>query len=476
MPDTEPEKPAEKPAEKPPEKAPEKPPEKPPLAAQSRVGKFVLTYHTFLSTFVIGAAGLIATSIWQYRQSEISRRQSDSQQAIAKTQAENQWRIERAEILAKNLQVLAAHGVNSADSRYGVLLSLTRGEILDPELAVSYALELGKDNAEYMHSVLSSTQDKDYVQLAHAFVPTCEQRFGVARQVDLCKSDELGPRSDAIARLLSEDAEAWAVTGAPDGGGPGPMNVLRDFRNVQKEPTRFAWLFTPAITDLYQHQQWTEYRRFAAVSPGAHLVAALVLATVRTGEMTSNGGADGANGLHAEEKTWLGNQVMGPSCDDDCRARVADYMLSNFTQAAGDFNDTLKKILARPPAESRATVERLHTRLVRCQATYSDEAQLRDQVLVAALVDALSAPKPDGAVVDNLIDLLALTQEPSEPTALLAWKTAIGRLAKVLPDRARKFNERVAQAAAMRKTVPVALRKVSFCNAADAPVDASQPE
>src|SRR5215813_4583192 len=103
---------------------PEKPPE------QSRVGKFIQSYHTFLSTFVIGAAGLIATSIWQYKQSEIARRQAESQQKIAQTQADNSWRIERAEILAKNPQVLASSGEDTVEQRYGVLLSLTRGNIL----------------------------------------------------------------------------------------------------------------------------------------------------------------------------------------------------------------------------------------------------------------------------------------------------------------------------------------------------------
>src|SRR5215813_3824470 len=189
-----------------------------PEPRQSPIGRFIQQYHTFLSTFVIGAAGLIATSIWQYKQSEIARRQAESQEAMAKTQADNQWRIERAEILSKNLQVLASRGGGSADQRYGVLLSLTRGEILDPELAVSYALELGKDNPEYMKSVLSSTADKDYTQLAHAFTITCEQKYGVARQVDLCKPDELGLRSEAIARLISDDAETFLLGGTAAGG------------------------------------------------------------------------------------------------------------------------------------------------------------------------------------------------------------------------------------------------------------------
>ena len=55
----------------------------------SRIGKFIVRYHTFLSSFVIGAAGLVATSIWQYRQSETAQRQAEAQQKVAETQAEN---------------------------------------------------------------------------------------------------------------------------------------------------------------------------------------------------------------------------------------------------------------------------------------------------------------------------------------------------------------------------------------------------
>src|ERR1700753_3813838 len=101
----------------------------------SRLGKFIQTYHSFLSSFVISAAGLIATSIWQYRAAENASQQSKAQQELAQVQFKNSWQIERAEILSKNLQVLASSGENTVEQRYGVLLSLTRGNILDPELA-----------------------------------------------------------------------------------------------------------------------------------------------------------------------------------------------------------------------------------------------------------------------------------------------------------------------------------------------------
>ena len=61
----------------------------PPHHELSRFGHFIQTYSGFLSSFVIGVAGLVATSIWQYRQSLNAERQAVSEQAIAKTKAEN---------------------------------------------------------------------------------------------------------------------------------------------------------------------------------------------------------------------------------------------------------------------------------------------------------------------------------------------------------------------------------------------------
>jgi hypothetical protein len=161
---------------------------------RSRLGLFIEKYSSFLSSFVIGLAGLIATSIWQYRQSENARVEAETQRRLAQTKADNDWKIARAEILAKNMDVLATQGPGSADRKFGVLLSLTRGNILDPELAVSYALELGKENAYYMRSVLGSTPEKNYFQLAQGFALTCLQRFGAEREVELCRDDRLSER------------------------------------------------------------------------------------------------------------------------------------------------------------------------------------------------------------------------------------------------------------------------------------------
>jgi hypothetical protein len=460
----------------------------PPPMATSRAGRFIQTYHTFLSTTVVGAAGLIATSIWQYRQSEIARRQSESQQQIAKTQADNQWRIERAEILSKNLQVLASRGNNSAEQRYGVLLSLTRGAILDPELAVSYALELGRDNPDYMKSVLASTSDKDYLQLAHAFTYTCEQRYGLTRQIAACKPDELGARSDAIAELIYDDVEQWAATppvsaaAAAAALAHSPLGVLTDERRVQKELTRLVWLFTPTLLQLYQRNQWTELGRFESAAPGAHLLAALVVATAHTGELGRAGGADGAKQLHASERAWLAGYAFGHTCDEDCRSRITDYMLTGLVDAQADFDDLLRRVLERTPGDAAAAMERLHTRLLRCQVDAPVVEALRDRVLVPLARDVLdkkppasrpaapgagaaASPGPPG--LDNAIDLLALVPDPTDPAALGAWNDVLAKLHKVYPERRKAFDERRASALAQERAPPPALKKVSFCRAAD---------
>src|SRR4029434_8967796 len=113
-------------------------------------------------------------------------------------------------------------------------LSLTRGAIIDPELAVSYALELGKANAGYMRAVLESTANKNYNQLAQGFKLTCLQRFGVEKAAEICKDDALAARSDGIAQVFQDELEATAAASQPPGNGP--LAILKDEREVQAFP------------------------------------------------------------------------------------------------------------------------------------------------------------------------------------------------------------------------------------------------
>jgi len=452
----------------------------------SKFGRFIQTYSAFLSSFVIGVAGLIATSIWQYRQSQIAEEHARSEQATARVKADNDWRIARAEILGKNLGVLSAQGAGTADQRFGVLLSLTRGNIIDPELAVSYALELGRDNAGYMRAVLSSTADKNYGQLAQAFKLTCLQRFGVERAAEICKDDKLSDRSDAIAQLFQDELEAADSMGQV---ARGPMSLLREERQTQSVAGKVAWLFEPYLQDLYERRQWKDIERFESASTGARLVAALVLATARTGELVSSTEAAQVEAFHAQRRKWLISYLLGSTCDPDCRGRLVDVMLSSYGEAQGDYDEALKKLMLQPRGEAAATLGHLHARLLWCQVDADDLALFRDQVLVPAVTQALTKPvsKSDATMMEDLVALAALVPEPVppvDPKTLAAWKGLMTALASPVAPAGDKssggdksasgdkflriFNARRATARRERENPPPMIKKVSFCNAAEA--------
>jgi hypothetical protein len=447
-------------------------PTPPPPAGPTRLGHFIQTYSSFLSSFVIGVAGLVATSIWQYRQSLTAANTAASEQAIAKTKAENDWRIARAEILAKNLNVLASQAPDSADQRFGVLLSLTRGSILDPELAVSYALELGKVNPDYMRSVLASTAQKNYVQLEHAFALTCLQRFGVERAAEVCKDDKLAERSEAIAQLMEDELEAARAAGAH---AQGPLGLLREEREVQSRPGKLMWLFEPYLQDLYERRQWNEVAAFEATSTGARLIAALVLATARTGELVSNTEQAQLVRFHAERRKWLVSYMFGRSCDAECRGKLVDVMLSTYGEAQGDYDEALRKLVQLGRAESGPAMARLHARLLWCQVDGDDLKEFRDRVLVPALTAALATKDADRAMLEDLVALVALVPDPAAdaPAATLAaWKALAATLEKGDDKLERVFTTRRVTARRERANPPPMIKKVDFCTAAQ--TDAQQ--
>ena len=468
----------------------------------SRLGHFIQTYSGFLSSFVIGVAGLVATSIWQYRQSLTAVHQAESEQAIARTKADNDWRIARAEILAKNLSILASQGADTADQRFGVLLSLTRGSILDPELAVSYALELGKVNPDYMRSVLGSTTHKNYVQLEHAFALTCLQRFGVERAAAICKDDKLADRSDAIAQVIEDELEASAGAGQAQ---EGPLGLMKEEREVQARPSLLMWLFEPYLQDRYERRQWNEIAAFEASSTGSRLIAALVLATARTGELVTNVEQTELVKFHAERRKWLASYLIGRSCDPECRAKVLDVMLSTYGEAQGDYDEVMQKLVQLPRAETGPTLGQLHARLLWCQVDGDDLAEFRDHVLVPAFARVLADPQADRTMVEDIAGLVALVPAPTDPGAGTIKLGSLGGLAARpsrgprdgLPEPAtappadpervkaftawkammaaadkngaasRAFTLRRAAAKRERASPPPMLKKVSFCNAAE---------
>jgi hypothetical protein len=433
----------------------------------TKLGHFIQTYSSFLSSFVIGVAGLIATSVWQFRQSQTAAQNARSEQAIAKTKADNDWRITRAEILSKNLNVLSTQGPNTADQRFGVLLSLTRGSIIDPELAVSYALELGKDNASYMRAVLESTVNKSYVQLAQGFKLTCLQRFGVEKAAEICKDDALADRSDAIAQVVEDELSAAAAAGQASAG---PLALLRDEHEVQAAPGRLSWLFEPYLQDLYERRLWKEIERFEGSSMGARLVAALVLATARTGELLSPTEAAALEKFHGDRRKWLASYVFGRSCDAECRGKLLDVMLSSYGEAQGDYDEPFQRLLHQSRGEAGATLGHLHARLLWCQVDGDDLAELRDRVLVPALAQALADSKADGTMVEDVAGLVALLPEPgaADVKDQASWKSMLAAIAKGGDKVQRTFSGRRASAARERTNPPPMIKKVNFCNAANA--------
>jgi hypothetical protein len=433
---------------------------------QSRLHKFVTTYSTFLSSFVIGAAGLVATTIYQSKQQEIARRQAEAQIEISRLNTDNQWKIERAEILAKNLSVLTGSGDNNLDQRYGVLLSLTRGDIIDPELAVSYALELGTHNPDYMRSVLLNVSRKSYLQIAHNFTLTCTQRYGVTRQVPTCRDgDKNAARSQAIAELVSEELLT---------GNQGPMALLADEDKVRGAARRMAALFEPYLEELYDKRQLGEIERFERASPGARLVAALVLSTDRSGELVSADEAAARKKFHRERQAWLEGYLLGRGCDPDCKGRLADGMLTDGAQAGGAWEQALLALVARPDAERAPAVGRLHGRLLWCQADPEAVARLRDKVLVPGTLAAMKSigpkPSPDEADrIDDLLGLLALTPQPRDGD-----KAAFGELYELakktqLERWMKGYAARKGAADQQRKSAPAGKRGANFCTAPDAP-------
>jgi hypothetical protein len=332
---------------------------------------------------------------------------------------------------------------------------------------VSYALELGKDNAGYMRAVLASTSNKNYMQLAEAFKLTCLQRFGVQRAAEICKDDKLADRSDSIAQLIQDETQAAADAGFIQAG---PMVLLRNEREVQAHPGRLAWLFEPVLQDLYERRQWKEIAKFEETSAGAHLVGSLVLATARTGELLSSSEAAALQKFHSDQRQWLVTYLGSNSCDPECRGKLVDVMLSSYGEAQGDYDEPMKKLLHQPRAEAGPSLATFHSRILWCQVDADDLMQFRDRVLVPAATEALADGKSAPTMLDDIVALVALVPEPStsgDPKSLAAWKALIAALAKSNEHTQRIFSSRRATAQRERTNPPPMIKKVNFCGAAD---------
>jgi hypothetical protein len=265
--------------------------------------------------------------------------------------------------------------------------------------------------------------------------------------------------------------EAMAVAAASQPPGNGPLAILKDEREVQSFPGRMAWLFEPYLQDLYERRQLPEIQRFEKFSTGAQLVAALVLATARTGELVSASESAELDKFHAERRKWLVGYLLGRTCDPDCRGKLVDVMLSSYGEAEGDYDEALRRLLRQPHAEAAPTFGHLHARLLWCQVDADDLASFRDRVLVPLLAEALAAPKPDAQMIDDMVGLIALVPEPAvtaDPKAQDAWKKVQAALQKAGERAQKTLATRRAASARERANPPPMIKKVNFCNAAAA--------
>ncbi|HRI52465.1 MAG TPA: hypothetical protein PLW65_20010 [Pseudomonadota bacterium] len=444
------------------------------------IGKFISTNSSFFSSFVIGLAGIVATSTYQCNQSKLAERQADLQARMAREQADNTWKVERAKILSQNLQTLTARGGDTVEQRYGVLLSLSRGQILDPDVSMSYALELGRDNPEYMRSVLTNIEHKDeayYRRLLAAYWVTCTNRYGVRSPgVDACKQDILDPRSNALEQVVADDLEGIAATEKLDG----PMVLLRDDREVHANLLKLVGLFDEFLQDVFERRQWLAIQRFLDYSHGSRLVGSLLLA-VQIGASMNNTEREEVEHvkfklLSATLKKYFETFLIGPDCDSDCRARIVGIMLTNLGKGQGQFVPALRLLLGRPRIEAEAVIARLNTRLTWCQTDSDDQLVLRDKVVLPVLSEQLQQPKPDSATVEDLVGLIALIPEPTTPTVL--WKSTLEALAKFTSGRyPKQLAERRAAVQQLRldaepvkgdkKPPPLATKRhANFCHGA----------
>src|SRR5205085_11294778 len=103
------------------------------------------------------------------------------------------------------------------------------------------------------------------------------------------------------------------------------MMLLLDEEEVQRSAGKLSWLFEPYLQAAYEHRKWKEIDRFEAFSPGARLVAALTLATARTGELLSEEETRQQAAFHAQRRQWLASYALGRRCDPECRARLLAF-------------------------------------------------------------------------------------------------------------------------------------------------------
>jgi hypothetical protein len=419
-------------------------PPPPPPHGIHKLGHFIEKYSTFLSTFVLGVAGLAATALYQGQNTKIEQRKAEAQIAAAQSDADTKWKIARAEILSKNLQVLLDKKPETADTRYGVLLSLTREDVLDPELAMSYAFDL--DNAEYITSVILSIQHKSWAQIFHNFNLTCELRFGIRKNAPICKElDRYDARSEAMTDVVSEEL---------DRGNKEPFKLLADDKQVKSHIMRTTYLFAPYLESLWQRERWSDIEAFEKQSRGAAIVSAFALAADPAGEAFATGDHSSERAkFHALRQKRMSDLLLSDAgCDVECKGIAAEMLLNGLEEYGQAYSNMLVQLLERTGTEYTQVVQRLHRRLLWCQLSRGASDRMLRDVLIPAWNELSAKPSKDH---DRAKEAISELVAAIDPAADLKLPEALARATETRRAKLKKDRE----------TPPPALKKSNFCAA-----------
>jgi hypothetical protein len=171
--------------------------------------------------------------------------------------------------------------------------------------------------------------------------------------------------------------------------------------------------------------------------------------------------------FHADHRKWLGDYLLGKTCDPECRGKLFDVMLSVYGESDGDYDETMRRLLLLPRNDSAPALGKLHARLLWCQVDKDDLALFRDQVLVPSLTVLLAQPKPDAVAIEEMIAIVAMAPDPAEGPSQAAWKAMLAAVQKAGERYDRAFTKRRLAVKRERADPPPMVKRASFCGIAE---------
>src|SRR5262249_47706887 len=157
---------------------------------------------------------------------------------------------------------------------------------------------------------------KSYPQIFHNFRLTCELRYGVAKEVKLCReAGKFEARTDAMTQVISEELGR---------GDKQPFTLLADVHQVRSHLMRLVYLFSPYLRQTLERQGLADLDGFEKQGHGAELVAAFALAADAQLEYLNGEAAAARRKFLETRRERLEKALLDPSCDVECRGQAAE--------------------------------------------------------------------------------------------------------------------------------------------------------